>query len=147
MSSRSNATKTKRSDRADYGFARARDVAYDAVMELWAKRQAEGVTQAAVARALGRDPGWVSKQLRGPGNWTLRTFGELVEALDGEAEIYAYPLESPATTPSNYDAYLGYGESPIVSASASGVLVVRGFNRAGEPTSPAPSKQPIKVSF
>ena len=70
------------SDRGDYGFARARDIAFDAVLALWRKRKAAGVKQSDIAAALGRDPAWVSKQLKGPGNWTLRTIGELVEAMD-----------------------------------------------------------------
>lgn len=65
----------------DYGFARVRDAAFDAVQSLWARRQAEGMTQADLVAAIDADAGWVSKNLRGPGNWTLRTFGAFVESL------------------------------------------------------------------
>jgi transcriptional regulator with XRE-family HTH domain len=89
----------------DYGFARARDIAFDAVLELWRKRHSAGLTQADLANRLGKDAGWVSKRLRGPGNWTLRTLGELVEALDGELEINVSPLEEPSYPARNFDAY------------------------------------------
>lgn len=94
-----------RANLSDYGFARVRDKAFDAVHALWGKRKSEGVLLKDVAAKIGRDTGWVSKQLRGPGNWTLRTFGELVEALDGEAEIEVFGLEEPFASKSNYDAY------------------------------------------
>jgi hypothetical protein len=103
------------SERGDYGFARVRDIAFDAIHALWKIRRDGGIKQADVAKALNRDPAWVSRQLSGPGNWTLRTIGELMEALDGELEIKAYRLEDsyPAR---NYDAYSGYGISPTNSA-------------------------------
>lgn len=95
----------------DYGLARVRDMAFDAVMKLWRKRQREGLTQKDVAERLDRNPAWVSRQLSGPGNWTLRTFGALVEALDGEAEISVMPIELPMDVPNNYDAYAVAGQS------------------------------------
>jgi hypothetical protein len=105
----SSSTGRKRgSDRGDYGFARARDLAFDAVTELWRKRRAAGTKQSDIAAILNRDPGWVSRQLSGPGNWTLRTFGELVEALDGEAEISVHPIEEAPADRTNYHAYLEY---------------------------------------
>ena len=96
---------SRKTEIEDYGLARVRDKAFDAVRTLWRRRQAEGMNQIDVARKLNRDPAWVSKQLRGPGNWTLRTFGALVEALDGEAEIIVHALEEPLSPIPNYDAY------------------------------------------
>jgi transcriptional regulator with XRE-family HTH domain len=95
-------------ERRDFGFARVRDAAFDAVVSLWARRQEQGMTQIDLANALGSDPGWVSKNLRGPGNWTLRTFGAFVEALQGEARITIRPLEDPLGILSNFHAYVGY---------------------------------------
>jgi hypothetical protein len=66
------------------------------------------MTQTDIANALGSDPGWVSRNLRGPGNWTLRTFGAFVEALNGEAQITIRALDDPPQTLSNYQAYVGY---------------------------------------
>ncbi|HVH74508.1 MAG TPA: hypothetical protein VM755_06295 [Stellaceae bacterium] len=93
---------------ADYGFARARDIAFDAIQVLWRRRRAEGMRQADIVAAIGRDAGWVSRNLRAPGNWTLRTIGELVEALNGELEIIVLPKEDAPEHPSNYHAYMGY---------------------------------------
>jgi hypothetical protein len=95
-------------ERREFGFARARDAAFDAVSSLWARRQNEGMTQTDISNALGSDPGWVSKNLRGPGNWTLRTFGAFVEALNGEASISIRALDDPLLVRSNYHAYVGY---------------------------------------
>jgi transcriptional regulator with XRE-family HTH domain len=95
-------------ERADYGLSRVRDAAYDAVMDLWRRRKAAGMTQAQLADAMGGDTGWVSRNLRGPGNWTLRTVGRFVEALNGEVELKVHGLEDPLTVPPNYHAYVGY---------------------------------------
>lgn len=88
-----------------YGFARVRDVAFDAVRALWKRRQAEGMTQKDLAARIGRDPAWVSRYLKGPGNWTLRTFGAFVIALNGEAEIQIFRLEDTVSDARNSDAY------------------------------------------
>ena len=95
-------------DRADYGFARLRDQVFDAVTALWRRRKAEGLTQKELAARIGRDPAWVSRNLAAPGNWTLRTAGELIQALAGEAEINVAALEDRPETPANVDAYGGY---------------------------------------
>lgn len=96
------------SDRGDYGFARVRDIAFDAVHKLWRKRHAGGMKQSDIAIILNRDPGWVSKQLSAPGNWTLRTIGELIEAMDGELDIQAFGIDEPYAATPNFDAYSGY---------------------------------------
>jgi hypothetical protein len=80
---------------ATYGFARVRDIAFDAVQSLWRRRQAEGMTQAQLAETIGKDAGWVSRNLRGPGNWTARTVGAFVVGLNGEIEITVHALEDP----------------------------------------------------
>src|SRR6266702_7255878 len=74
-------------EREAFGFARARDVAFSAVRDLWKRRRAQGMTQKDLATRIGRDPAWVSRKLQGPGNWTLRTIGAFVVALNGEVEI------------------------------------------------------------
>jgi hypothetical protein len=97
-------------DRATYGFGRVRNAAYEAVLELWRRRKAEGLTQLELGSRIGMDPARVCKHLSGPGNWTLRTFGELVEGLEGEAEISVHALEDPLSCPPNFHAYAGYGD-------------------------------------
>ena len=115
MTSPSDLTSLAPEERRDYGFARVRDVAFDAVSSLWDRRQKEGMTQADIATAIGSDPGWVSKNLRGPGNWTLRTVGALVEALRGEAIITIRASEDALPVRSNWHAYVDY--DPIITAT------------------------------
>lgn len=115
MTSQSKRIAMSAHERADYGFARVRDAAYDAVMELWHRRKEQGMTQAQLAEALGGDEGWLSRNLRGPGNWTLRTVGRFVEALNGEVELKVYALEDPLPVQPNYHAYVGY--EPEIAAT------------------------------
>ncbi|MBR0668286.1 hypothetical protein GXW71_28295 [Roseomonas hellenica] len=56
-----------------------------------------------MADRVGRDPAWVSRNLSSPGNWTLRTFGELTEALGGDVEIKIAASEDSGHE--NFDAY------------------------------------------
>jgi transcriptional regulator with XRE-family HTH domain len=111
-------------DRAIYGFARTRDVAFDAVRALWHRRRAEGMTQKQIAEAIGKDTGWVSRNLRGPGNWTLRTIGAFVEALNGDIEISVSPIEAPPPVRTNYHAYAGYevSDAPMQTAPSPGAV-------------------------
>jgi hypothetical protein len=75
-------------------------------MELWRKRRdKDKMTQAEFAARLDRDTGWLSKKLAGPGNWTLKTFARMVEALDGEIEIRVHDLREPSADRDNFDAY------------------------------------------
>src|ERR1700682_2137522 len=104
----SQSAKSKQRELGDYGYARARDLAFDAVQSWCRRRQAAGVKQIDIARTLDRSPAWVSRNLRGPGNWTLRTFGAFVEALNGEAQITIRALDDAPQILSNYHAYVGY---------------------------------------
>lgn len=105
MTLKSNSIDAVVSSNNDYGFARVRDIAFDAVRKLWRRRQSEGMKQTDLAVKLGRDTAWVSRKLSAPGNWTLRTLGEFAHALDGEAKIEIVGLEDPLDLRSNYDAY------------------------------------------
>lgn len=96
-----------------FGLASAKSAAFSAVRRLWKIRQREGMTQQDIAARLGRDPGWVSRKLSGPSNWTIATLGEIADALDGEIEIKIADLHKP-TDMSNSDAYSGYGEQPPI---------------------------------
>ena len=79
MTSRSDKTSRRRksTETGDYGSARVRDAAFEAVMSLWRRRNEEGWTKAQLAERLDRDRGRLTNNMRGPGNWTMRTFGEL----------------------------------------------------------------------
>jgi hypothetical protein len=100
--------KRSKDDLRRIAFARVRDAAYDAVSALWLKRKAEGMTQLDIAQFLERDPSWVSRNLAGPANWTLKTFGELTEALNGHAFIVVEPKEH--IVPDNFDIYTDIDE-------------------------------------
>ena len=99
-------------DLGNYGYARARDLAFDAVRRLWDLRQSQGMKQISLASKIGRDPGWVSRNLRGPGNWTLRTLGEFVVALGGRLEINIVPTETAIGLKENFHAYHEYESTP-----------------------------------
>lgn len=120
MTSPFEAAPLKPRERADYGFARVRDIAFDAVKTLWRRRHQEGMKQTDLANAIGRDPAWVSRSLRAPGNWTLRTIGELVEALDGEVEIVVRGNDEIAAQRKNYDAYSEYERRALPTALEDG---------------------------
>jgi transcriptional regulator with XRE-family HTH domain len=129
-------------ERADYGFARVRDAAYDAVMDLWRRRKAEGMTQAQLADALGGDTGWLSRNLKGPGNWTLRTVGRLVEALNGEVELKVHGLEDPLPALPNYHAYVGYEPQ-----TATNSMAATPFSQAGLAASKLSSRQGLPAEI
>ncbi len=127
MTSRSNQVR-RHTDLSDYGFARVRDLAFDAVHALFRHRQeTEGTQQKDIAARLECSPARINRTLSAPGNWTLRTFGELVEALGGDVQIIVRPVEDArAAERGNYDAYeeyaerLGHGDGrkPVVAPPA-----------------------------
>jgi transcriptional regulator with XRE-family HTH domain len=117
-------------ERREYGFLRVRDAAFDAVSALWQRRQNEGMTQVELATAIGGDAGWVSRNLRGPGNWTMKTFGAFVEALNGEAQIAVRAAEDRPAALSNFHAYVGYeSEIPATTNEISATLQTASGNR------------------
>jgi transcriptional regulator with XRE-family HTH domain len=92
----------------EFGAEVIKNEVFDQVHLLWERRRAEGWTQKQIAEAIGRDPGWVSRNLNAPGNWTVRTMGAFVQGLNGEIEIHIYAIEDALDTPPNYHAYDGY---------------------------------------
>ena len=98
--------------RAKYGAAVAKDVAFDAVQALWRRRHAENWTRKQAADAIGADEGWFSKQFTGPRNWTMETFGALVQSLNGDVEIIVHAAEDVAAARGNYDAYAEMEDLP-----------------------------------
>jgi hypothetical protein len=94
-------------DKYQHGAAIAKDAAFDAVYELWNRRRSESNwMQKTAAESIGRDEGWLSKQFNGPRNWTMETFGALVQALNGEITIIVRAMEDVlARQKDNYDAY------------------------------------------
>lgn len=90
-----------------YGAAVAKDIAFDAVSALWRKRRADkNWSQKLAAESIGADEGWYSKQFNGPRNWTMESFGALVQSLNGNIEIIVRAAEDvSANNQNNYDAY------------------------------------------
>ena len=88
----------------NYEIVRIRNATFEAVHELWRKREAEGMRKQHVAEELKRDKAWVSRALRGPSNWEFKTFARLVRALRGEVEIKIHPIEDRDAS-ENYHAY------------------------------------------
>jgi hypothetical protein len=100
-------------DAGDYGFARARDIAFDAVQSLWRRRKDSDMKQVDLAHAIARSPAWVNRSLRGPGNWTLRTLGELVQGMNGELEITVHGIEDALPIRPNFHAYADYEAAAV----------------------------------
>jgi transcriptional regulator with XRE-family HTH domain len=113
------------------------------VLRLWERRHAEGMKQSDVCRILDRHPSWVSRNLRGPANWTLRTFGELVEALNGELTISVEPREECAHR-ANYHAYVAYDAqlSALLPAESANALPTASKNYGLQKTPPQSQPKP-----
>lgn len=83
-----------------YFQARTRNRLYDLAMTKFRERRdSEGLTQADVARRMGKRPEVVNRIFSGPGNWRADTLSDLLLAIAGE-EIDATsgsPLMKPPT--------------------------------------------------
>ena len=92
----SNPSGTERVPPGTFGYFQARNKfnAYDLVMSEFA---ASGLSQADLARRMGKGPDLVCRLLGGPGNWTLDTLSDLMFAISGAAPVYGkeHPLNRP----------------------------------------------------
>jgi transcriptional regulator with XRE-family HTH domain len=120
-----------KSGRVEYMVARTQDEAFDAVKALWRRRQAEGLTLKDLAERIDGDSGRLSKHLKGPSNWTIKTYAKLVAALGGEPRIGIIVPEDhiAQNRRDNYDVYFSYESddgsdtaSPLRKSSTQGVL-------------------------
>ena len=77
-----------------YFQARNKRNAYDLVMGLF---ENSGLSQAELARRLGKGTDQVCRILSGPGNWTLDTLSDLLFAISGAAPVFSvdHPLDKP----------------------------------------------------
>jgi hypothetical protein len=107
---------------------------YSAVQD---RKDCLGLTRAEFGRRIGRDKTGVSKLLRGPGNWTIRTISDFANALDLDVEITFVDrrdvnrvftpfgfVEFPAA-PQNY-YYSGMMIEPIAAGHYSAVIQTAG---------------------
>jgi hypothetical protein len=80
-----------------FGYFQARNKrnAYDLVMDEFAKSE---LSQAGLARRLGKGTDVVCRLLGGPGNWTLNTLSDLLFAISGATPVFGveYPLNKAA---------------------------------------------------
>lgn len=60
---------------------RFRDHLYDLVLSEFLKREAGGLTKAAIAKRIGRKPEQITRWLGAPGNWTIETVSDLMLAI------------------------------------------------------------------
>lgn len=83
-----------------YFQARTQNRLYNLVMRKFReKKEAEGLTQAQVARRMGKRPEVVNRLFAGPGNWGSDTLSDLLLAIAGEEidDESSSPLDKPAT--------------------------------------------------
>lgn len=98
-----------------YMRARNRNRLFTLVLEEFER---SNLSQADLARRLGKKPEVVCRWLAAPGNWQLDTFSDLLFAISGAEAAYAieHPLKSPARN-SNHPMWLGpvpvLGTTPI----------------------------------
>ena len=92
----SNPTGSDRIPVGTLGYFQARNKrnAYDLVLEEF---EASGLSQADLARRLGKGTDVICRWLSGPGNWTLDTLSDLLFAISGSAPLYGKekPLNKP----------------------------------------------------
>jgi hypothetical protein len=86
-----------------YICTRNRQRQYDLVIREFKK---SGLTQAVLARRLGKSPEVVNRLLARPGNWEADTFAELMFGISGAVPGYRadYPLRRAETTASQQAA-------------------------------------------
>jgi hypothetical protein len=72
--------------------------AYDLVVR---ELKASGITQAQLAKRLGKAPEVVSRMLSRPGNWEMKTFSELLFAISGAVPVFSlsYPVKRQENVP------------------------------------------------
>ncbi|MFZ0694960.1 MAG: hypothetical protein WAN51_12585 [Alphaproteobacteria bacterium] len=101
------------------GYFRAlnRSAAYELVV---VEFQTSGITQAELARRLGKGTDVVCRTLGAPGNWGLDTVSDYLFAIFGAVPVYSrsYPLEAPARNDTQPE-WLG-PTSAVMPAGATG---------------------------
>src|SRR6266436_3872112 len=79
-----------------FGYFQARNKyrAYSLVLDEFKR---SGISQATLARRLGKTSDIVNRWLGGPGNWTLDTLSDLLFAISGAATVFGkeFPLDKP----------------------------------------------------
>ncbi len=72
----------------EYLQERLRNNLYNFIVSKFLERHENyGLTQAALARRIGCDPGRLSKLLGAPGNWTIGTISDLLVGISAEEQL------------------------------------------------------------
>jgi hypothetical protein len=97
-----------------YFRERLRNRIHQFLLREFMTRQQEGLTQADVARILGRRPEQINRWLGTPGNCTLDTVSDLLLAISkAELELNADPLEGRAARNYRAPEWPKAGTSPL----------------------------------
>ena len=88
--------------------------------------KSSGLTQAELAKRLGKDKAWVSRTLGAPGNWTIDTAATLIFAINGSVLIVgSVDVDHPARSNFTKPAWLSSDLPPPPStADGSGPVVM-----------------------
>ncbi|MGV8833272.1 MAG: hypothetical protein ACOH2N_14960 [Devosia sp.] len=92
----------------DYAYARLKNVFFDEIRDLYEERKDNwNLTLDELAKRMEKNPktgrSWVSRELSGPGNWTLQTISKFIESLSGEIILKVVKREDIRSH--NYDYY------------------------------------------
>jgi len=108
-----------------YFQARNRGRVYEAVIREFLR---SGITQATLARRMGKRAEQINRLLGAPGNWTLDTVSDLLFAISGAEPVYGvqYPLKEP---PRNFrqPEWLISGGEPATQTVDKYALARKGF--------------------
>jgi hypothetical protein len=108
-----------------YFQARNRNRIYEAVLKEFAQ---SGISQATLARRLGKKPDVICRWLGAPGNWTLDTVSDLLFAISGAEAKYeiTHPLEA---SPSNSVAPAWLNLSTANTSTTTTTKIINGVSR------------------
>jgi hypothetical protein len=113
----SNPMGSERVPRGTFGYFQARNkyLAYSLVLDEFKK---SGLSQADLARRLGKGTDIVCRLLSGPSNWTLDTFSDFLFAISGATPLYdkEYPLNKPRRKQTEPDWLRSSSASPLKDA-------------------------------
>lgn len=123
----------ERVDEATLAYFRARNRSrqYDSVIEEFEK---SAITQATLARRMGKRPETVNRLLSAPGNWEADTASDILFAISGGEFDYTvrHPLSAAKRNYAGPDWVLSTGEMKIsvsISASDRPILVAASYSR------------------
>ena len=71
----------------EYFRARLQSRLHQIVLDEWLRQEDRGLSQAELARRVGRKPEVVNRLLGSPGNWTLNTVSDLLLGMGAEPEV------------------------------------------------------------